>query len=141
MPQTTLFTELNWKPRDWVSTAIEGLYRSKVYVDTNQQRAAPAYSVFNWRAQLSEGRALDLSPDLRLDNLLDRRYGSGSVIVGMAMAAITKRHRGARGMRGPGRGLSSDPNTDQLSEHPTQNNEDQMWERLAREGVSHKHQC
>jgi iron complex outermembrane receptor protein len=48
VPQTTLFAELNWKPRDWVSTAVEGLYRSKVYVeDTNSQHAAPGYSVSN----------------------------------------------------------------------------------------------
>lgn len=42
VPQTLLFAELNWKPRDWLSTAVEGMYRSKIYVeDTNQERAAP----------------------------------------------------------------------------------------------------
>ncbi|WP_370694878.1 TonB-dependent receptor family protein [Pseudomonas sp. FP2335] len=83
VPQTTLFAELNWKPRDWVSTAIEGLYRSKVYVeDTNSQRAAPAYSVFNWRARFEQKvEHWTFHQTLRLDNLLDRQY-VGSVIVG-----------------------------------------------------------
>ena len=83
VPQTTLFAELNWKPRDWVSTAIEGLYRSKVYVeDTNQQHAAPAYSVFNWRARFEQKvEHWTFHQTLRLDNLLDRQY-VGSVIVG-----------------------------------------------------------
>lgn len=83
VPQTTLFAELNWKPRDWVSTALEGLYRSKVYVeDTNQQRAAPGYSVFNWRARFEQKvEHWTFHQTLRLDNLLDRQY-VGSVIVG-----------------------------------------------------------
>jgi iron complex outermembrane receptor protein len=82
VPQTTLFAEVNWKPADWVSTAIEGMYRSKVYVeDTNTQKAAPAYSVFNWRAKFEQ--KVDhwtFHQTLRLDNLLDRQY-VGSVIV------------------------------------------------------------
>ena len=83
VPQTTLFAELNWKPRDWVSSAIEGLYRSKVYVeDTNQQHAAPGYSVFNWRARLEQKvEHWTFHQTLRLDNVLDRQY-VGSVIVG-----------------------------------------------------------
>lgn len=83
VPQTTLFAELNWKPRDWVSTALEGLYRSKVYVeDTNQQRAAPGYSVFNWRARFEQKvEHWTFHQTVRLDNLLDRQY-VGSVIVG-----------------------------------------------------------
>ncbi|MGB3124937.1 MAG: TonB-dependent receptor [Pseudomonas sp.] len=83
VPQTTLFAELNWKPRDWVSTALEGMYRSKVYVeDTNQQHAAPGYSVFNWRARFEQKvEHWTFHQTLRLDNLLDRQY-VGSVIVG-----------------------------------------------------------
>ena len=83
VPQTTLFAELNWKPRDWVSTAIEGMYRSKVYVeDTNSQHAAPGYSVFNWRARFEQKvEHWTFHQTLRLDNLLDRQY-VGSVIVG-----------------------------------------------------------
>ena len=83
VPQTTLFGEVNWKPTDWVSTAIEGMYRSKVYVeDTNTQKAAPAYTVFNWRAQFEQKvEHWTFHQTLRLDNLLDRQY-VGSVIVG-----------------------------------------------------------
>ena len=83
VPQTTLFAEVNWKPTDWLSTAVEGLYRSKVYVeDTNTQKAAPAYSVFNWRAQFEQKvEHWTFHQTLRLDNLLDRQY-VGSVIVG-----------------------------------------------------------
>lgn len=83
VPQTTLFAELNWKPRDWVSTAVEGMYRSKIYVeDTNQKQAAPAYSVFNWRARFEQKiEHWTFHQTLRLDNLLDRQY-IGSVIVG-----------------------------------------------------------
>ncbi|MES2870301.1 MAG: TonB-dependent receptor [Pseudomonadota bacterium] len=83
VPQTTLFAEVNWKPTDWVSTALEGMYRSKVYVeDTNTQKAAPAYSVFNWRAKFEQKvEHWTFHQTLRLDNLLDRQY-VGSVIVG-----------------------------------------------------------
>ena len=83
VPQTLLFAELNWKPRDWLSTAVEGMYRSKVYVeDTNQERAAPGYSVFNWRARFEQKvEHWTFHQTLRLDNLLDRQY-VGSVIVG-----------------------------------------------------------
>lgn len=62
---------------------LEGQYRSKVYVeDSNQQTAAPAYTVFNWRTRFEQ----NLGPWtfhqlLRLDNLTDRQY-VGSVIVG-----------------------------------------------------------
>ena len=82
VPQTTLFAEVNWKPTDWVSTAVEGMYRSKVYVeDTNSKKAAPAYSVFNWRAQFEQKvEHWTFHQTLRLDNLLDRQY-VGSVIV------------------------------------------------------------
>lgn len=83
VPQTTLFAEVNWKPTDWVSTAIEGMYRSKVYVeDTNTAKAAPAYTVFNWRAKFEQKiEHWTFHQTLRLDNLLDRQY-VGSVIVG-----------------------------------------------------------
>lgn len=83
VPKDTLFGELDWKPQDWVSTAVEGMYRSKVYAeDTNQQKAAPAYAVFNWRARFEQKvEHWTFHQTLRLDNLLDRQY-VGSVIVG-----------------------------------------------------------
>lgn len=83
VPRTSLFAELNWQPREGISTAIEGQYRSQVYVeDSNSEKAAPAYAVFNLRARFEQS----LGPwtthqTLRLDNLFDRQY-VGSVIVG-----------------------------------------------------------
>ena len=65
-----------------VNAALEGMYRSKVYVeDTNTQPAAPGYSVFNWRARFEQKiEHWTFHQTLRLDNLLDRQY-VGSVIV------------------------------------------------------------
>ena len=83
VPRTTLFAELNWQPIDGISTAVEGLYRSKVYVeDSNSAKPAPAYSVFNWRARFEQKHgAWTVHQLVRLDNLFDKQY-VGSVIVG-----------------------------------------------------------
>ena len=83
VPRTTLFGELAWKPVDGISTALEGLYRSKVYVeDTNTERAAPSYAVFNWRTRFEQNFGpWKTHQTLRLDNLADKQY-VGSVIVG-----------------------------------------------------------
>ncbi|UCJ15120.1 TonB-dependent receptor [Pseudomonas sp. MM211] len=83
VPRTTLFGEVAWKPVDGISTAVEGLYRSKVYVeDTNTDKAAPSYAVFNWRTRFEQNLgAWKTHQTLRLDNLLDKQY-VGSVIVG-----------------------------------------------------------
>ncbi|WP_033727507.1 TonB-dependent receptor family protein [Pseudomonas cremoricolorata] len=83
VPRSSLFAELVWKPREGISMGLEGQYRSKVYVeDSNQQHAAPAYTVFNWRTQFEQTLGPWTFRELvRLDNLLDRQY-VGSVIVG-----------------------------------------------------------
>ena len=83
VPRDSLFSELVWKPVDGLSTALEGQYRSEVYVeDSNQQHAAPGYAVFNWRARMEQQLdRLTVYEMVRLDNLLDRQY-VGSVIVG-----------------------------------------------------------
>ncbi|MDG1582793.1 TonB-dependent receptor [Pseudomonas sp. GOM6] len=82
VPATSLFGELLWRPSDTLSTALEGLYRSKVYVeDSNQQRAAPGYALFNWRLRHEHVlQQWTFGQTLRVDNLLDRDY-IGSVIV------------------------------------------------------------
>ncbi len=83
VPRSSLYGELLWQPREGISTALEGQYRSQVYVDdSNAAKAAPGYAVFNWRARF-EQRFGPWSTHqlLRLDNLLDRQY-VGSVIVG-----------------------------------------------------------
>lgn len=82
IPTNTLYGELAWKPVDWFSTAVEGLYRSKLYVeDSNSAKAAPSYALFNWQARFEQKvGALTFNQVLRIDNLLDREY-IGSVIV------------------------------------------------------------
>jgi len=83
VPATTLYSEIAWQPRPWVSTAIEGVLRSKVYVeDTNSAKAAPGYGVINWRTRFEQtAGAWTFRETLRLDNLFGKNY-IGSVIVG-----------------------------------------------------------
>ena len=83
IPARTLYGELTWQPLGWFSTAVEGLYRSQLYVeDSNTAKAAPSYALFNWQARFEQkAGALTFNQVLRIDNLLDREY-IGSVIVG-----------------------------------------------------------
>lgn len=83
IPTRSLYGELAWQPVDWFSTAVEGLYRSKLYVeDSNTAKAAPSYALFNWQARFEQkAGALTFNQVLRIDNLFDREY-IGSVIVG-----------------------------------------------------------
>ncbi|MBC9251175.1 TonB-dependent receptor [Pseudomonas alcaligenes] len=83
VPGSSLFGELVWKPRDDISMGFEGQYRSKVYVeDSNEDKPAPGYAVFNWRTRFEQRAGSWLFHELvRLDNLLDRQY-VGSVKVG-----------------------------------------------------------
>ena len=83
IPAHSLYGELNWQPASGVSTAIEAMYRSELYVeDSNSARSAPSYALFNWQARFEQRvGALTFNQVLRIDNLLDRDY-IGSVIVG-----------------------------------------------------------
>lgn len=83
VPEHTLWAELAWQPATGVDTALEAVYRDRVYVDdANQGRPAPAYVTLNWRAQLEqEVGSWTFRQILRVDNLLDEDY-VGSVIVG-----------------------------------------------------------
>ncbi len=83
VPRSNLYGELQWKPRPGISMGLEGQYRDIVYVeDTNQQKAAPSYAVFNWRTRFEQHYGPWTFHQLvRLDNLFDRQY-VGSVIVG-----------------------------------------------------------
>ena len=83
IPARTLYGELAWQPLSWFSTAVEGLYRSQLYVeDSNTAKTAPSYALFNWQARFEQkAGALTFNQVLRIDNLLDREY-IGSVIVG-----------------------------------------------------------
>jgi iron complex outermembrane receptor protein len=80
----TLFGELAWKhPASGFHAAVEGIARSKVYVeDTNTKQAAPAYAIANLRFGIDRKYGdLNLRTFVRFDNIFDRQY-VGSVIVG-----------------------------------------------------------
>ncbi|MBS1143012.1 MAG: TonB-dependent receptor [Proteobacteria bacterium] len=80
----TLFGELAWKhPASGFHAAVEGIARSKVYVeDTNTRQAAPGYAIANLRFGVDRKYgAVNLRTFLRFDNVFDRQY-VGSVIVG-----------------------------------------------------------
>jgi len=82
--KNNLFAELAWKhPASGFHAAVEGIARSKVFVeDTNTRQAAPGYAIANLRFGVDrQYGALKLGTFLRLNNLFDRQY-VGSVIVG-----------------------------------------------------------
>ena len=84
VPAQTLFGELAWKhPASGFHAAVEGIARSKVYVeDSNNKQAAPAYAIANVRFGIDRQYGdLNLRTFLRFDNIFDRQY-VGSVIVG-----------------------------------------------------------
>jgi iron complex outermembrane receptor protein len=83
IPRSTVFGDLAWKVTPAITTAVEGVYRSKIYVeDTNTATPASSYAIANLRVtaeqRLNHWR---LNEFARLDNLFDRNY-VGSVIVG-----------------------------------------------------------
>ena len=83
VPASTLYGELAYTPVSWLSTAVEGMYRSSVQVqDSNDAQAAPGYTVFNLRARFTQSYGdWRLEQLVRLENVLDKKY-IGSVIVG-----------------------------------------------------------
>lgn len=80
-PMHSLFAQLEYRPRDAVTTAVEMRAESHAYVDDLNSDAAPGYAVFNLRAGY-DFRAGGMKMALygRLDNLFDRNY-AGSIIV------------------------------------------------------------
>jgi iron complex outermembrane recepter protein len=83
-PQRTAFAELVWTPRAaWqgLHAAIELVHTGRIYVNDINDDAAPAATVLNLRAGLTQTRgAWQFKELLRIDNANDRRY-AGSVIV------------------------------------------------------------
>lgn len=77
-----LYGELAWKaPSVGFSTAFEGRYNSKVYVNDTNTDAAPSYTIFNIRAGFSQDiNHWRLSQYVRVENIFDRDY-IGSVRV------------------------------------------------------------
>lgn len=79
-----LFGEFAWRhPASGFYAAVEGVVRSKVYVeDANIRKAAPGYAIANLRFGVDRQLgALKLGSFIRLNNVFDRQY-VGSVIVG-----------------------------------------------------------
>lgn len=54
IPARTLYGELAWQPVEGFSTAVEGLYRSQLYVEDSNTKTAPSYSLFNWQARFEQ---------------------------------------------------------------------------------------
>jgi iron complex outermembrane receptor protein len=83
IPALTAYAELGWKPSAGISAAVEGVHRSRVFVnDLNDEHEAPSYTLVNLRlgAEQQSG-PWTISELLRLDNVFDRKH-IGSVIVG-----------------------------------------------------------
>ncbi|WP_194721763.1 TonB-dependent receptor family protein [Noviherbaspirillum malthae] len=80
-PMHSLFAQIEARPLQGLSTALEMRAESKTYVDDVNSETAPGYAVFNLRAA-QEFRAGATTWTLfgRIDNLFDRDY-AGSVIV------------------------------------------------------------
>lgn len=80
-PMHSLFSQLEYRPAEGLTTALEMRIESKSYVDDLNSEAAPGYAVFNLRAA-QEVRAGATRWTLfgRIDNVFDRDY-AGSVIV------------------------------------------------------------
>jgi iron complex outermembrane receptor protein len=86
VPRTSMYGELAWKEEGGrFGAALETVANGKVYAeDTNTERPAPGYTLFNLRVQAHQevGR-WQFKQFLRLNNIFDRNY-IGSVIVGDA---------------------------------------------------------
>lgn len=101
IPRTAAFGDLVWKPLPGIAAAIEGIYRSKVYVeDTNTARPAPAYAIANLRLTAEQKTGpWRFTEFARVDNLFDRNY-IGSVIVGDSNGRYYEPAPGRNGMIG-----------------------------------------
>ena len=84
VPRQFLFGELSWashKPSGFL-TALEMHRTDKIYTTDVNDEAAPAYTLFHWRASLGQQKSggWSFKEFVRVENLLDRKY-VGSVIV------------------------------------------------------------
>jgi len=84
VPAQFLFGELAWsshKPSGLVM-ALEMRRTDKIYTTDLNDEAAPAYTLFNWRASLAQQRhgGWSFNEFVRVENLFDKQY-VGSVIV------------------------------------------------------------
>lgn len=101
IPRTSAFGDLAWKPLPGVTAAIEGLYRSRTYVnDANTATPAPSYAIANLRLTAEQKTGpWRFTEFARIDNLFDRNY-VGSVIVGDGNGRYYEPAPGRNGMVG-----------------------------------------
>ena len=81
IPACQVYAELNWRHTSGLTAAVEGGWRSKVYVNDRNTEFAEEFFVLNLRAgfQRSVG-AWKLGAFVRVDNLLDERYIGGVIV-------------------------------------------------------------
>jgi iron complex outermembrane receptor protein len=74
--RTQLYGEASWRaPSLGFSTAIEGRYNSKVYVDDTNSDSAPGYTIFNVRAGFQQNvNNWRFSEYVRVENIFDKDY-------------------------------------------------------------------
>jgi iron complex outermembrane receptor protein len=101
IPRTTVFGDLAWKLMPGLTTAVEGIYRSKVYVeDGNTATPAQSYALANLRVTAEQRVGpWRFSEFARIDNLFDRQY-VGSVVVGDTSSRYYEPAPGRNGMVG-----------------------------------------
>jgi len=101
IPRTSGFADLVWKPLPGIAAAVEGIYRSKVYVeDANTATPAPSYAIANLRLTAEQKTGpWRFTEFARIDNLFDRNY-VGSVIVGDGNGRYYEPAPGRNGMVG-----------------------------------------
>ncbi len=101
IPRTSAFGDLAWKPVPGVTAAIEGIYRSRTYVnDANTATPAPSYAIANVRVSAEQKAGpWRFTEFARIDNLFDRNY-IGSVIVGDGNGRYYEPAPGRNGMVG-----------------------------------------
>ncbi|WP_374480952.1 TonB-dependent receptor family protein [Zoogloea sp.] len=101
IPRSTVFGDLAWKITPAITTAVEGVYRSKVYVeDSNTATPAPSYAIANIRVTAEQRLGhWRISEFARLDNLFDRNY-VGSVVVGDTNSRYYESAPGRNGLVG-----------------------------------------
>lgn len=83
-PERSAFAELAWSPWSGFDAGVEVVHTGRLYVNDANTDAAPAATVVNLRAGLSQKvGAWTFRQLLRLENVADKRY-AGSVIVNEA---------------------------------------------------------
>lgn len=109
VPESSLFGELVWKPVEGISMGWEGMYRSQVYVeDSNSEKAAPSYAVFNWRTRFEQRLGAWTFHRWCAWTTCSTASTSARSSSATATGVTTKRPPGCPGTREPGSNTSSE---------------------------------